>query len=286
MAVIAVIAGSIAYGFLPILTKNLLSHSFSAASIVFYRFFFTALTCLIIILFTKKSLKVTLRQFIEMMFFGIIGVGLTMFFITKALSYISAGVTNMIHFGYPVVVMTFMALVFKEKITVYKIISIILAITGIILLTRISEVESINGIIYALLTTITYSSYMIANKKASFASLDTIVILFYISAALSVLFFGQALITNNFQFENSFYIWANLLTMALGCTVFSLGLLMYGIKKLGSSMASILNMFEPTTTVIAAIFIYNDPLTFNIFLGSSLIILSTISMVAGSYKNI
>ena len=55
-------------------------------------------------------------------------------------------------------------------------------------------------------------------------------------------------------------------------------------KKLGSSLASILNMFEPTTTVIASIFIYKEPLTINIAIGSVLIILSTIIMVIGSKK--
>ena len=41
-------------------------------------------------------------------------------------------------------------------------------------------------------------------------------------------------------------------------------------------------MFEPTTTVIASIFIYNETLTINILFGSILVVLSTVFMIMSS----
>lgn len=280
--VLLVIIGSIAYGFLPIFVKNIIPYNYSSLSIVFYRYLITAVFLFIIILVTKKSFKITKRQFIELFMFSVIGLGLTFFFLSQALLYISAGLTNMIHFGYPVIVLLIMIFMYKEKANILKVLSMVLAITGIFLLTKVVQVESFLGVIYALITTVTYGVYIVANKKCSFAELDTMVSVFYMSLIVSVVFFIVGIFTNSLQLLNNLYVFYNFAAIALLCTIFSLGLLLYGVKKLGSSLASILNMFEPTTTVVASIFIYNEDLTINIVIGSVLIILSTISMVIGS----
>ena len=188
----------------------------------------------------------------------------------------------MIHFGYPVIVLLIMIFMYKEKANILKVLSMVLAITGIFLLTKVVQVESFLGVIYALITTVTYGVYIVANKKCSFAELDTMVSVFYMSLIVSVVFFIVGIFTNSLQLLNNLYVFYNFAAIALLCTIFSLGLLLYGVKRLGSSLASILNMFEPTTTVVASIFIYNEDLTINIVIGSVLIILSTISMVIGS----
>ena len=282
--ILLVIIGSIAYGFLPIFVKNIIAYNYSSLSIVFYRYFLTAIFLFIIIIVSKKSFKITKRQFIELLIFSIIGLGLTFFFLSQSLLYISAGLSNMIHFGYPVIVLLVMIFMFKEKANILKILSIIFAVVGIVMLTQVVEVESFWGVVYALITTITYGSYIIANKKCSFAEVDTMVSLFYMSLFVSIAFFIAGMFTGSLQILNNLYVFANFAAISLVCTIFSLGLLLYGVKRLGSSLASILNMFEPATTVVASIFIYKEELTINIIIGSILIILSTISMVIGSKK--
>lgn len=289
-----VIIGSIAYGFLPIFVKNIIPYGYSSISIVFYRYLFTSIALFIIIVIRKKnfkknlennfkiSFKINQKQFLELFIFSISGLGLTFYLLSQALLYISAGLTNMIHFGYPVVVIILMAVIYKEKINRLKILSIFSSVIGIFLLTKIIAVESIEsfkGIIYALITTITYGSYIIANKKSSFANLDTMVSLFYMSLIISIAFFIAGILTKDLQLLNNIYVFYNFIAISLLCTVFSLGLLLYGVKNLGSSLASILNMFEPTTTVIASAFIYHEKLTINIIIGSVLIILSTVFMI-------
>ena len=289
-----VIIGSIAYGFLPIFVKNIIPYGYSSISIVFYRYLFTSIALFIIIVIRKKnfkknlknnfkiSFKINQKQFLELFIFSISGLGLTFYLLSQALLYISAGLTNMIHFGYPVVVIILMAVIYKEKINRLKILSIVSSVIGIFLLTKIVAVESIEsfkGIIYALITTITYGSYIISNKKSSFANLDTMVSLFYMSLIISIAFFIAGILTKDLQLLNNIYVFYNFIAISLLCTVFSLGLLLYGVKNLGSSLASILNMFEPTTTVIASAFIYHEKLTINIIIGSVLIILSTVFMI-------
>ena len=282
ISVLLVIIASIVYGFLPIFTKNIIKENYSSVAIVFYRYAFTAIFLFFIILIRRKSFKINKRQFLELLLFSVVGLGLTFFFLSLSLSYISAGLTNMIHFGYPVVVIILMAIVYKEKINILKILSVISAAIGIVLLTRVVEVESFKGVIYALITTVTYGVYIISNKNASFAKLDTMVSLFYMSLFVSIVFFVWGISTNSIKMIDSIYVFNNFLVVSLLCTIFSLTLLLYGVKQLGSSLASILNMFEPTTTVIASIFIYNETLTINILFGSILVVMSTIFMIMSS----
>lgn len=282
--ILLVIIGSIVYGFLPIFVKNIIPYNYSSISIVFYRYLFTSIALFIIII-RKKSFKINKKQFIELFIFSVIGLGLTFYLLSQSLLYISAGLMNMIHFGYPVVVLILMTLIYKEKINLLKILSALSSIIGIFLLTKIAAIESFKGIIYALLTTITYGVYIIANKKSSFASLDTMVSLFYMSLIVSIVFFIAGILTNSLQLLNNIFVFYNFTAISILCTIFSLGLLLYGVKQLGSSLASILNMFEPTTTVIVSALIYDEKLTINIIIGSILIILSTVFMILSSNSN-
>ena len=184
--ILLVIIGSIVYGFLPIFVKNIIPYNYSSISIVFYRYLFTSITLFIIIII-----------------FSVIGLGLTFYLLSQSLLYISAGLMNMIHFGYPVVVLILMTLIYKEKINLLKILSALSSIIGIFLLTKIAAIESFKGIIYALLTTITYGVYITANKKSSFASLDTMVSLLYMSLIVSVVFFIAGILTNSLQLLNN-----------------------------------------------------------------------------------
>ena len=139
--ILLVIIGSIAYGFLPIFVKNIIAYNYSSLSIVFYRYFLTAIFLFIIIIVSKKSFKITKRQFIELLIFSIIGLGLTFFFLSQSLLYISAGLSNMIHFGYPVIVLLVMIFMFKEKANILKVLSIIFAVVGIVMLTQVVELS-------------------------------------------------------------------------------------------------------------------------------------------------
>ncbi len=283
--ILLVIIGSIAYGFIPIFTKNVISYSYSSLSIVFYRYFIASIALFFIIIFTKKSFKVSKRQLLDLFIFSILGLGLTYFLLSESLFYISAGLSNMIHFGYPIVVILIMTTVYKERLDKFKILSSISTIIGIILLTTEVKIESYLGVVYSLLTTITYSIYIISNKQSSFSTLDTIVSLFYMSIIISIVFLLLAIYKNSFQLLNNINVLYNFIGISILCTVFSLGLLLYGVKKLGSSLASILNMFEPTTTVLVSTLFYDEKLTIKIIFGSIFILLSTIFIIlSNKYK--
>ncbi len=276
--ILTVVIGSIVYGFLPIFVKNLQILGLNSESIIFYRFIFTVVISFSLISITKKSFAISMKQFKEISFFGILGLGVTSLVVALSLDYISTGLANMIYFGYPAVVMIIMITVYKEKVSRYKLLSVIVAILGVFTLSQIDTAGSVKGVLLALIAAFLYPLYIISNKRASFASLDTIVVVFYTSISISIFFFIQTQITGTLQPLESIYVYYNLLALAL-CTIIPLTLVLYGVRKLGSSTAAVINMFEPTTTVIAGVFIHKEVFSTNILIGSSLVILSTFIIV-------
>jgi len=284
---LTVIVGSIVYGFLPIFVKNLQLLGLNSESIIFYRFLFTLIISFVVIFITKKSFTISMKQFREVSFFGILGLGVTSLVVAFSLNYISTGLANMVYFGYPAVVMAIMITIYKEKMNSYKLLSVIAAILGVFTLSQIDTAGSIKGVFLALIAAFLYPLYIISNKKASFASLDTVVVVFYTSVSISIFFFIQTIATSKLQPLEGIYMYYNLFALAL-CTIVPLTLVLYGVRKLGSSTAAVINMFEPTTTVIAGIFIHKEVFTLNILLGSSLVILSTFIIMLEKirFKNI
>lgn len=272
--ILTVVVGSIVYGFLPIFVKNLQLLGLNSESIIFYRFLFTVILCFVLILVSKKSFTISMKQFRDVSFFGILGLGVTSLVVALSLDYISTGLANMIYFGYPAVVMIIMITIYKEKVSLYKLLSVILAILGVFTLSQIDTAGSIKGILLALIAAFLYPLYIISNKRASFRSLDTVVVVFYTSVSISIFFFIQTIATGTLEPLEGVYMYYNLIALAL-CTIIPLTLVLYGVRKLGSSTAAVINMFEPTTTVIAGIFIHKEIFSLNILLGSSLVILST-----------
>ena len=67
--------------------------------------------------------------------------------------------------------------------------------------------------------------------------------------------------------------------LALFCTIGALFLLTYGIRALGASTASVLNMLEPVVSLIAGIIVYHEAVSFTSLLGCVFIVISGIVVV-------
>ena len=75
-----------------------------------------------------------------------------------------------------------------------------------------------------------------------------------------------------------------LLVISLFCTVFALKMLTYGIRALGASTSSMLNMLEPVVSVIAGTLIFSEALNIRTVTGCVLIVAASILAVKGDRK--
>ncbi len=276
--VLAVIGASCLYGVLPVFLKEILLEGMAESAAVFARFLLTAVFAFIIVKSKKLSLSVTRRQAVELTLAALIGYGLTATFLTAAYNRIPVGLATMFHFTNPMFVTLAMILIFKEKATVFKGVSIACAITGLILMTDFSSLDP-TGILLATLSGITYAFYVIANKKCSFAELNSFVIVFYVGLINSLFFGARGLIAGTAALPPTLRAGVFLVILSLFCTICALSLLTYGIRTLGASTASVLNMLEPVVSLIAGMIVYHESATLKILAGCVLVVISGIIAV-------
>ena len=113
---LAIIAASLLYGIMPVLSKLLLLEGMNSSSIVVWRFCFSTVFCLAIMLIKKIPFQATPRQIGVMIVVGILGFGMTATLVTAAYNYIPVGLATMFQFSYPLFVLIIMVILTKEKI--------------------------------------------------------------------------------------------------------------------------------------------------------------------------
>ncbi len=273
--VTAVVAASILYGIMPALLKMIMLEGMNSASTVFFRMFFAAIFAFIYLMVKKEPLEIDREQFIHLAVFGAVAFGATSTLTTASYNYISTGLATMLQFTYPLFVTIAMWLIFKERLTKVKLISCLMALAGLALMADFSRLSP-KGIILATLSGVTYAIYVVASNKSRFARLDKFVVVFYINAFASVIYGARAVISGEFMLPTNLKAVILLMIVALFCTVMTLYLLSTGIRLLGASTASVLNMLEPITSVIVGIVLFKDAFTLAAAAGCVLVVMSSI----------
>ena len=271
---LAIIAASLLYGIMPVLSKLLLLEGMNSSSIVVWRFCFSTVFCLAIMLIKKIPFQATPRQIGVMIVVGILGFGMTATLVTAAYNYIPVGLATMFQFSYPLFVLIIMVILTKEKIGALRAVAVAFLAVGLVLMMDFSGGANYTGIALAQLSGVTYAFYVVSNQRSCFRMLDGFTTMFYAMVASSIFFTLQSLVSGQLMAPPTPKSWLLAMIIGLFCTVFSLRLLLYGISVLGASNASILNILEPLTSLISGALIYGDQLSIPTMIGCGLVILA------------
>ena len=276
--VLAVVSASILYGFLPIFVKAVLQEGMTDAALVFNQFLFTSVFSFFIIRRLKISLRVTRREMIELTLAAFFGYGLTTSLLTASYSLIPVGLATMFLFTNPLFINLAMIVIFREKATPARGFAMITAVMGLVLMADFSRLNAL-GILLAVLSGIIYAAYVIANKKCSFARLDPFVLVFYVGTVNSFFFGITAAVKGELALPPTARAFILMVIVALFCTLAGVFLFSTGVRILGASTATVLNMLEPVVTLVAGTLIYHDPLGLKILAGCLLIVISGLAAV-------
>lgn len=265
---------------------------FSFYEVAIFPLLFSLLILPLIII--KKKFRLTKGALLFFTVFGLVGAVIR-------LSYFLA-----LRLGVPVAIVVFLAytqpfwtvflskLFLDEKITKYKIVSLLFVLVGLLVIvapTSFKTSVSLLGIIVALVSGISNSGWVIYSRKGGlkhydfatmvfFYSIFTIFFLFLSYFALSYLIKNPQLIRLSFNW--SFKIWSYLFIFALASSLIPLSFLFKGVEKVQASTTGIILLLEPVTAAILGIVVIGQPFTFNILIGGILILLSNYFMVTSS----
>ncbi|HAG42908.1 MAG TPA: EamA family transporter [Clostridium sp.] len=275
--ILYIVLSAIAFGIMPILAKLAYSGGANVQTTLFLRFSFATLMLFCYIKSKNISLKLEKKQYVLLIFLGVAGYSLTSMMLFLSYNYISVGMATMIIHSYPAIV-TFLSFVFYgEKLSLKKILCLILCILGIFIMVDLGVATyDIKGILLALISAIGYSFYVLGASHKYIKSTNNYVITFYISLVSAISILAIGLPTQTINLNIKFYSLVAILLLAFISTVIALMAFLQGVKIIGPSNASIFGTLEPIVTLVLGILILGEGVQFKTILGSILIIISMI----------
>lgn len=280
----AVLAAFI-YGFTPILGKLSYAEGSNSFSLTFYRSLLTLPMLFVILKANKIPLSVTKIELKNLTILGVLGPVLTALTLYGAYNYISVGMTTTIHYIYPVLVASACVILFKEKLNKEKLTALILSTIGILLFFEGDFSGSILGIIIALISGITYASFIVFMDKSGINTMFPFKISFYLCIVSTILLFIFGIITSKLVFSMSILGWFYTILVAIFVSVLANTLMAVAIKNTGSTITAIVGMFEPITSVILGVIFLNEILSFKNIVGCILILIAVLILTLFREKN-
>lgn len=281
--IMGVIAES-TYGMNPLFTLPLYSDGMDYNSVLFFRYAFAIPILALMLVLRGRSFKMDIKK--EGPAYLLLGICLAMSSLTLFLSYnyMAAGIATTILFVYPLMVAIIMALVYKEKITLQTAFCILVSISGVALLFRNDDGSTLSviGTIIVLLSALSYSIYVVGLNYKNIKDLSTIKVTFYIIVVGFFVFLTNALIRGSLTTPTKWYLWFNLIALALLPTVVSFVCTTVAIHDIGSTPVAILGVFEPLTALFFGITVFHETLTFRQGIGLLLIISAVMVVILGT----
>jgi drug/metabolite transporter (DMT)-like permease len=194
-------------------------------------------------------------------------------FYFSALARIDASLVALILYLYPVLVMGAAIALRREQTSRRRIAALVIALLGIglVLSGALSGQLDWLGILLALGAPIVYTSYIMVGD-----SLGGEVPPLALTALVCMGAFGTFVLLGflrggpSFRFAPVGWLW--LAAVALISTVAAILLFFAGMARVGPSVASILSIFEPVVTVVAAATVFGEQLTTTQWLGGALVL--------------
>lgn len=268
------IIAAVSYGLNPLFALPMYKNGLDPDSVLIYRYGFSVIALAMLLKVSGITFKVRREQILPLIFLGISMAGSSLF-LFLAYQKMDAGIASSILFVYPVLVAVFMSLFWGEKLTVFTILSLVLAFTGIKLLYK-SDGSPVDlwGVVYVIASALCYAFYLICVKVTKVKGMRADKMTFY-----SVLF-GFFVFIIRLRGGMDLIIPQNTLTWSCGvgsalvCTVISLMTTSAGINLVGPTPVAILGALEPVTAVVVNVILFDGILTGRMVLGIFLIILS------------
>jgi len=253
----AFIAGKLSISFIPVFTLTFLRFSISTLILYF-----------IVKLKDKSNYKLIKEDVPIFLFTGIIGIfGYHIFFFT-ALKYTTAINSSLIGATNPIITTILCILFLKDKITLRRIIGIILSFTGVFLTITNANVYIINnlslnkGDLLMLLAVFMWSSYAVFSKTV-IHKFSPLILTFYSFLFCSVILLPFVIYEHPWTFINHipFYSFLAVLYMSIFASVIGYLVQQISIKEIGPVKTSIFINLVPIFSIILSVTILKESLS-------------------------
>lgn len=279
------ILGSIAaasYGMNPLFALPLYKAGMDPDSVLFFRYLFAIPLLGIMIKARGRSFKIQRKETFPLIIMGLL-VALSSLTLFLSYNYMAAGIASTLLFVYPIMVALIMAMVFKEKLALQTIVCMLLALGGIGLLYKSEDGSTLSliGTLLVFASSLSYAIYIVGINQTSLKNVATLKVTFYVLLFGLSLFVARLLYSGVLNTLDQWYLWANLLALAVFPTAISFLCTTGAIQYIGSTPTAILGALEPVTAIFFGIAVFGESLTVRESFGLVMIIVAVTFVIAG-----
>ena len=279
------ILGSIAaasYGMNPLFALPLYKAGMDPDSVLFFRYLFAIPLLGIMIKARGRTFKIQRKETFPLIIMGLL-VALSSLTLFLSYNYMAAGIASTLLFVYPIMVALIMAMVFKEKLALQTIVCMLLALGGIGLLYKSEDGSTLSliGTLLVFASSLSYAIYIVGINQTSLKNVATLKVTFYVLLFGLSLFVARLLYSGVLNTPDQWYLWGNLLAMAVFPTAISFLCTTGAIQYIGSTPTAILGALEPVTAIFFGIAVFGESLTVRESIGLVMIIVAVTLVIAG-----
>ena len=279
------ILGSIAaasYGMNPLFALPLYKAGMDPDSVLFFRYLFAIPLLGIMIKARGRSFKIQRKETFPLIIMGLL-VALSSLTLFLSYNYMAAGIASTLLFVYPIMVALIMAMVFKEKLALQTIVCMLLALGGIGLLYKSEDGSTLSliGTLLVFASSLSYAIYIVGINQTSLKNVATLKVTFYVLLFGLSLFVARLLYSGVLNTPDQWYLWANLLALAVFPTAISFLCTTGAIQYIGSTPTAILGALEPVTAIFFGIAVFGESLTVRESFGLVMNIVAVTFVIAG-----
>lgn len=274
----------ISYGTNPLFALPLYQAGMDPDSVLFFRYLFAIPIIGVMLKVRGRGFAVRRAELPPLVMLGLL-VAVSSLTLFESYNYMDVGIASTLLFVYPVIVALIMTLMFKERLAVQTVVSIGGALVGIALLSIGEGGMALSGTGTALVfgSALSYAIYLVAVNRSSIGSMPTLKVTFYMLTFGLSLFVVRLCIGDGLHVPplEGWYLWANLIALAVFPTAISFLCTTAAIKHIGSTPTAILGALEPATAVFFGMVVFGQQMLPREWCGFVLIILSVSVVVAG-----
>jgi len=270
------------YGMNPLFALPLYADGMNSNSVLIFRYLLAIPLLAFMVRVRRQRFAVPKKTLLPLIAMGLL-MAFSSFFLFESYTYMNAGIASTILFVYPIMVAVIMALVFKERITLQTACCILLALAGIAMLYKneTGATLSLTGTMFVLGSALSYAIYIVGANRPKMRSIPTVTITFYV-LLFGVLFFAERLLSGTqLTFPSKWYLWVNLLALAVFPTAISFLCTTSAIQYIGSTPTAILGALEPVTAIFFSITVFGEMLTLRETTGILMILFAVTFVIAG-----
>ena len=234
------------YGMNPLFALPLYEAGMNPESVLFFRYLFAIPVLGAMIKLRGRDFKLKRKEVFPLIIMGLL-MALSSLTLFQSYNYMAAGIASTLLFVYPIMVALIMAFLFKEKLTLQTILCIILALGGIALLYKGEDGSTLSllGVLLVIVSALSYAIYIVAANRPLLREIATLKLTFYVLVFGFSLFLVRVDFGANLHVVDTWYLWGNLLALAVFPTAISFLCTTQAIQYIGSTPTAILGALGP-----------------------------------------